>query len=114
MLYQFLLDDVARKQIKPEQLKKREEVEYIEDRQGNTNIKNKLHLIRTLSTKEPKQRPSNDNFRMHTIQRALRDGDDYEASPPSSPRFSPVGAFGAAHEHEPLSATSTDSKRLTM
>lgn len=113
MLYQFLLDDVARKQVKPEQLKKGEEVEYIEDRQGNTNIKNKSHLIRTLSSKTPKQSPSIDSFRMHNIQRVLRDEDE-PSSPVHNPEFSPVQTYGSTFEREPMSATSTDSKRLTM
>lgn len=112
MLYQFLLDDVARKQVKPEQLKKGEEVEYIEDRQGNSNIKNKSQLIRTLSSKTPKQSPSINDFRMHNIQRALRD--EEPGSPLGHPEYSPATTYGGTFDREPMSATSTDTKRLTM
>lgn len=112
MLYQFLWDDVARKQIKPEQLKqmqKRGEVEYIEDRQGNPNIKNKSHLIRTLSSKAPKTKAAPDHIRMQT----LRTVDEGQSSPTTS-TFSPPTTFGAIIEKEPASATDTDNKRLTM
>lgn len=114
MLYQFLLDDVARKQIKPEQLKKMqkgEEVDYIEDRQGNTNIKNKSHLIRTLSSKTPSAKT--DNIRMHNMARTLRNDEEEGRSSPIGHAYEPT-TFGATIEREPTSATSTDSKRLTM
>lgn len=119
MLYQFLLDDVARKQIKPNQLKKKgDEVEYIEDRQGNTNIKNKSHLIRTLSSKAPKTQ-QNDHIRMHTMARSHKPhGSEEERSDENSRGYHqqnmPATTFGAILEKEPMSATSTDSKRLTM
>lgn len=114
MLYQFLLDDVARKQITPEQLKKMqkgEEVEDIENRRtGNSNINiNKSHLIRTMSTKTPQHKP--EGIQLHNMARTLRDEDDTER-PPMQGR--PQVTFGASVEREPLSATSTDSKRLTM
>ena len=106
------MDDVARKQINPDQLKKMqkgEQVEYIEDRRGNTNIKNKQYLIRTLSSKTPQ--PQADNIRMHNMARTLTDDEGPQNH--TRPNLSPV-TFGATIEREPLSATSTDSKRLTM
>lgn len=114
MLYQFLLDDVARKQITPEQLKKMqkgEEVEDIENRRtGNSNITvNKSHLIRTMSTKTPQQKP--EGIRLHNMARALREEDDNQHVPST---IHQQVTFGASVEKEPLSAASTDSKRLTM
>jgi len=103
VLYQFLLDDVARKQIKPEVLRNQGiEAEYVEGRQANSNnlIKNKSQIIRTLSSKSPETRhPSLDQH-------------DKELRSSLKPRFSPV-SFGATVERniEPLSATSTESKR---
>jgi len=114
VLYQYLLDDVARKQINLEQLKKMqkgEEVDYIEDRQGNNNI-NKENLIRTLSSKAPNAKA--DNIRMHNMARALRhDAEDGTPSSPIGHAYQPT-TFGATVEREPISAASTDSKRLTM
>jgi len=114
VLYQFLLDDVARKQIKPEQLKKMQKgegVDYIEDRQGNNNVKNKSHLIRTLSSKTPNAKA--DNIRMHNMARSVRHDEDGGPSSPIAHAYEPT-TFGATIEREPKSATSTDSKRLTM
>lgn len=111
MLYQFLLDDVARKQINPDQLKKMqkgEQVEYVEDRRGNTNIKNKIQLKRTLSTKTPQE--NTNHLQMQSAAHAMREA---EEDTDLRSRLSPV-KFGATIEREPLSATSTDSKRLTM
>lgn len=108
-----MLDDVARKQIKPEQLKKMqkgEEVDYIEGRR-NDNSQNKSHLIRTLSSKAPNAKA--DDIRMHNMARALGHDENEAPSGPIGHAYEPT-TFGATVEREPLSATSTDSKRLTM
>ena len=88
-------------------MQKGEQVEYVEDRRGNTNIRNKIQLKRTLSTKTPQEDHSD---LQKSAARAVREDEEHED--PRS-RFSPV-KFGATIEREPLSATSTDSKRLTM
>lgn len=92
-------------------MQKGEEVDYIEDRQGNTNIKNKSHLIRTLSSKTPSAKA--DNIRMHNMARAQRHDEAEKPSSPIGHAYEPT-TFGATVERDPVSATSTDSKRLTM
>jgi len=108
------LDDVARKQIKPEQLKKMqkgEEVDYIEGRRNNGNIQDKSHLIRTMSSKAPSAKA--DSIRMHNMARGLGNEENEAPEGRNGYAYEPV-TFGATVEREPMSATSTDSKRLTM
>lgn len=112
MLYQYLWDDVARKHISPEQLKKMqkgEQVEFIEDRQGNSNIRNKLQLKRTLSSKATNNNV--DGIHMQNMARAPRDDEGPGSPVRSGPSPNP---FGDPVEREPLSAEGSDSKRLTM
>jgi len=91
-------------------MQKGEEVDYIEGRR-NGNTQNKSHLIRTLSSKAPEAKA--EDIRMHNMARVVGQGEDKAPSGPVGHAYEPI-TFGATVEREPLSATSTDSKRLTM
>jgi hypothetical protein len=55
MLYMFLMDDVARKQLKKPDTQK-EEVELVESPTGELAQKEKMNILRTRSAKHPQRK----------------------------------------------------------